>query len=1084
MSLRSISPALRHPRRSYADAVRGHDDSLDIHPQEAFFEATTLGLDEYLPSLSPSPLLRAGERHTPELPGPIESLESTELPAARTRSPTSIEDPQEAPLPRQTEPEGSLFPGDFESHFQGHRQVLQGRQMPRLAAGDLNDLEESLFGEAVSNGFMLKRRSSQNLPPCRGRPRRHYLIYQCIRGGLHRDRVHPGARQRAATTRLTGCPYAFKVRLFTLDDGEQQEERYEVVGHTRDRGSDTHNHPPISAGQSHHMRRLPQAIVDEIRDKAASPMSPLEIYSSLTRRYPSECEILLVSDIYRARRRVRAEQLCGTGAAESLRRALQDGKYPDLLYRLDQREDDNTLHGMVWTTRSARTLVHRFGKVVTLDVTYNGNRHGHKLLHLCGFTATNQTFTIGIAAMPDENEATVSRYLRHLTELLGHVQPFVVVMDRAVALRNAVGAVWPTARIVLCQWHILENLRLAIAEAVAPYRRAAPKNAEAADRLTEAQIEASDVLMMTSGRVMTRPDWDKTKNKVKDDYQSLVVNALTETELENGLREWQRLWGRPRWLGMFDRVLEKGVRYVEDDGDGFVACRKNHFLHFDQRTTSRLEAQHASLRPYIGDRARRRVLAIDTLVDLSLSKFSTQYSEITAQMDYEMARRPALHSEHLTHAVRTLVSEYALNKLATQIGIARNIVLRAKGERFRPDGSRIPDTKPCTQQWRRSVGLPCAHEIAKVMNIHNGGSGVLNATQFDSQWWLSSSEYLSGLMETVDRGVASSSGVVRLDSDTLPVPGQRRLRDPVSAAARRGHTGSQRSPTQPRRSQTSTGRLLTQAEEADGLVNQPSPPCPACQRRHRPGTRPCRESLAASIAVAATQATVDNAENAETDPAADYQVPRPRQGRKRAREVDYSTIEARFATLRPSEVDVCPFCSKSHTRKWCNAMYEWRRWLAQQQSAQEPAAGSPEEGASDLEVSETLEQPASLALLDAARISVPSTPNRILRACTDSPTPSLDDIITNALAWSAAVRTQRLGSILHEDQPSRTPVWHDLEAPSVVPETQYEEEDLWAVSDSDSDSEGSEGSEVATTPCPATNGGVVITPSPWKRRRC
>lgn len=1100
MSLAPFSPGLRSPHRSYADVVR-HDDLLaDIHRQDTIFQDALIPEDEHLRSQSPPPLLRFGEPHPPPLdaspPPPSPPTQWFSPPTARV--PLSNDERQDPDPPLQSQPTGSLFAAVVEDHFQGHEENLQGVRMPKFSASNLNDLEEALFTEAVSHDFMLKRRSSQEYPAREGHPRRHYLRYQCIRGGTYQNKVDSEARQREPTTRLTNCPYAFRVRLVPAVD-EDNEERYKVIDHTGDPKSDTHNHPPITAGQSHHMRRLPAAIVTEIRTMSASAMSPLEIFSLLSRRYPSECEVLLIGDIYRHRKRMRAEQLCGVGSAEALRRSLEAGKYPDLLYRVDQRDDDNTLHGLIWSWKSARLLAHRFGKVFTLDVTYNGNRHGHKILHLCGFAATNQTFTIALAAMPDEVEETVTHYLRHLMDLLGHLHPFVVVMDRAIALRNAVSTVWPNTRIVLCQWHIMENLRQAIAEAVAPYRKAAPKTEEAASRLSVEQIENNDLLWMRGGRLWLKADWDKQKAKIKEEYERLVVNAQTEIELANGLEEWQRKWERPRWLGIFDRVLEKGVRYVEEDGDGFVACRKNDFLHFDQRTTSRIEAQHASLRPYIGDRPRRRVLALDTLVAYTIPKFTAQFSDITSQMDYEMCRRPALHTEHLTHAVRTPVSEHALNKIRNQIGIARNIVLRTHGERFHSDGSRIPETRPCTQHWRRSVGLPCAHEIAKILDVSNGGSGVLDVTQFDSQWWLSSSAYLQRLMDTVEQGVGNSSGVVLLDADDLPVPGQRRLRDPITQAARRAAEGTQR---RPRASQTSTGRLLTQAELADGPANPRAPPCPACGRRHAPGSRPCRESLLTGVAVVASQATVDNVDGTElatTAEAADLPDQRPRQRpradrpRRQRQEVDFFTVPDRFADCRPSDVDYCPFCPIQHTRRWCNAMYEWRRWRKEHQAVLQETQETQSDQDSDQVVSETLEEPQATRTRqpDPASVSMPATPNRlspVRRSPTgfDEELPELDDLFQSVTDRNHAIRTQRLGSIHHEYapvQPSQVlNAYGDTTSrmPSVIPETQLDPAEEPAM-------EGLEGSEVVTTPMPAANGGVdstPSTPSPPKRRRC
>ncbi|EKD02185.1 hypothetical protein A1Q2_03547 [Trichosporon asahii var. asahii CBS 8904] len=349
------------------------------------------------------------------------------------------------------------------------------------------------------------------------------------------------------------------------------------------------------------------------------------------------------------------------------------------------------------------------------------------------------------------------------------------------------------------------------------------------------------------GEVMTKSDWTNLSKEVRKSYLQLVVQAQTEIELANGLETWAAWWRHPVYRGVLDAVVELGLR-----------------------TTSRLEALHASLRSYVGDRSRRRRLGVHELVIFSLDKFHAQWAELRTKMDYEISHRPSENAHTLFHAVRTVVAEYAINKLKNQVGIARNIVKRAHGERRHPDGRPIPETRPCTGQFRTSMGLPCAHTIAEVMDTANGGSGVLEASHFSPHWWLSSTTWMQSILEAVDLAVANANGLDQVE--TIDVRGARRLRDPVTAVARReageAVSASQRSRRASQRSgpATSSGRLLTQAEIADGGPEEPETPlCRTCRRRHQP-ENPCRETLDARAAVQRSQERAEDPEDLDDDP--------------------------------------------------------------------------------------------------------------------------------------------------------------------------------------------------------------------------
>lgn len=1075
MSVRSFSPRQRTPCLSYAEVAHpdfsnsdGDNDS-NGDPLEAPHSLpdtpdTSSTNENGSPTTSPlnstsapsPPTVQASPGVTPSSPSVVET--DTE-PIRRSDFAQTVEEVLED-LPELSHP-----------------------PMPRFNAPSKAELETEMSNWALREGFALKVRSNNKPRRRAGRPQRHYITYQCIRGGEYRDSVGEEARQRAASTFLTSCPFAVKVHLVPHDGRP----RYLVVGHPEKVDSDgnrvrtdLHNHPPIHPGQDHRMRQLRSEILEQIRSLAKTTLSPVQIYAHICDLYPLETANLLSSDISRYCKQARASQLCGAGPAEYLRRYLaENAQREGIIYRIEQRGDDDTLNTAVWLASTSRALAHRFSTVLSVDVTYNGDRHDHKILHIAGFTATNESFTIALAAMPDENEETITRCLQTVLHLLGgNLVPEVVVTDRGMSIRNAVAAVWPSpaTQNLFCSWHIEENLRTWLAQALSMYvsvqqkaqetRRAAEAAARRSRRsrpsngpgggfsggatqtttqpvatISDAPPESAYVLFDDEGRVLDSAGLLNLKKRVVRSYRQKVIQAKTEEELRNGLAAWAAEWRGESYHGALERVVVAGLRYAEDDGDGFIHCRTNRYLHFNQRTTSRLEAMHASLRSYIGDRSRRHRLPVDRLVVLSLDKFRAQWSQLRHHMDYEISHRPSSNSLLLFHQVKARVSEHALNLLKNQLGIAKNIIKRRRGVRYHRDGRLVPETPPCTHQFRTSVGLPCAHEIARVQDTVNNGSGALTMAHFHRQWWLTDSSTLLNLKDTLDARIQPGSPVVTLEIDVLQPCGPRRLLDPLTASARRslavgGSATSRRAP--PRRGpRTHTGRLLTQAEVRNGDEPHVSdhPRCPACLRHHDPFSNPCRESTEAATATAtAAERRESQRDGEETQFDSD--------------DDDFRSINPVYLSLRAADCDSCPFCRKNHSRRWCNLMYEWRRWYAAQNAAgdrQEPA--SPNESfVSALEVasepSESLEDAERVAeAVIACGESVPATPERLPFDPYYDPTPSpptvsaadleLDDIV----GWSNAVRTQRLGSIHHEwmaEQPY--PSSND----SMVPETQLE----------------------------------------------
>ncbi|POW07208.1 hypothetical protein PSTT_08425 [Puccinia striiformis] len=80
------------------------------------------------------------------------------------------------------------------------------------------------------------------------------------------------------------------------------------------------------------------------------------------------------------------------------------------------------------------------------------------LLHIAGINSSNKTFTFAFAFISREKEGNFTWALDQLRLALSLHVPQVILTDKEQALMNAIEVIFPTARHLLCQWHMAKNL--------------------------------------------------------------------------------------------------------------------------------------------------------------------------------------------------------------------------------------------------------------------------------------------------------------------------------------------------------------------------------------------------------------------------------------------------------------------------------------------------------------------------------------------------------------------------------------------------------------------------------------------------
>jgi len=137
------------------------------------------------------------------------------------------------------------------------------------------------------------------------------------------------------------------------------------------------------------------------------------------------------------------------------------------LFELDQYiywhrlKDEDVERDIFWCHPDAVKLCNACNLVFLIDSTYKTNRYKLPLLDFVGVTPTGMTFSIGFAYLEEESLNNVVWALGHFRGLfLRHDALLGVnVIDKDLALMNAMKTVFPECTNLLCWFHVDKNVK-------------------------------------------------------------------------------------------------------------------------------------------------------------------------------------------------------------------------------------------------------------------------------------------------------------------------------------------------------------------------------------------------------------------------------------------------------------------------------------------------------------------------------------------------------------------------------------------------------------------------------------------------
>ncbi|XP_021817352.1 uncharacterized protein LOC110759580 isoform X1 [Prunus avium] len=461
----------------------------------------------------------------------------------------------------------------------------------------------------------------------------------CERGGRFKEKktkVNKGAKKRCGTgTKKCGCPFTLKGEKLASGNGWMLKV---VCG--------VHNHASTeySEGRSY-AGRLSEQETSLLIDLSKSLVRPKEILSTLKQR--DELNATTIRTIYNARQRQRVKEKAGRSQMQQLLCKLNEHDYVE--WHRSCPMSGNVLD-LFWAHPVSLELLRAFPTILMMDCTYKTNRYHYPLLEVVGITSTDITFSVAFVFLDSEKE---DNYIWALSRLRGVMvecaMPNVIVTDLDLPLMRAVEVVFPTARHLLCKWHINKN-----------------------------------VLSKCKNLFESKEKWDRFIMK-----WNVLVTSPTESDYKRELAVLQSEFS------MYTEVMEYVINtWLNPLKDRFVSAWTDMIMHFGNVTSNRAEGAHSKLKRELGlsqGNFEGSFENIHSLIELQHIDIKTSFDKCSTVVQHNFKSSEFKY-------LRGVVSIFALEKVSSQSKLAASIGV---------------DALACGCVIRRTHGLPCAHEIAE-----------------------------------------------------------------------------------------------------------------------------------------------------------------------------------------------------------------------------------------------------------------------------------------------------------------------------------------------------------------------------------
>ncbi|KAK9698102.1 hypothetical protein RND81_08G082500 [Saponaria officinalis] len=139
----------------------------------------------------------------------------------------------------------------------------------------------------------------------------------------------------------------------------------------------------------------------------------------------------------------------------NLEKLVQSKKGFQYAYHVDEGRN---LCRVFWTDAHGKSAYLAFGDGVSFDPTYGTNKYCMVFTPFTGIDNHKKSVTFACALLSNEDEESFVWVFQKFMEAMGRKEPQLIITDQDPAIRNAVPAVFKTARHLFCMWHIMNKV--------------------------------------------------------------------------------------------------------------------------------------------------------------------------------------------------------------------------------------------------------------------------------------------------------------------------------------------------------------------------------------------------------------------------------------------------------------------------------------------------------------------------------------------------------------------------------------------------------------------------------------------------
>jgi MULE transposase domain len=456
-----------------------------------------------------------------------------------------------------------------------------------------SDLVDTAQKYAMTNGYAISTKRSCN--------RDGVIVLGCDRGGQYRSRhgLTNETRVQDTSTWLQGCPFEIRGKL---KDGIW----FLIVKEA------LHNHEPLLVPSAHPIqRRMPESVKSQVKEltEAGIPTQQIATVIRQTSDHP-----IVAQNIYNTQKKVRLEGLKGKTPMEALVAAVNTE-----LYTFNYKTDiDGRVTHFFFAHPYSISLLNQYPDVLLLDCTYKTNRFKMPLLNIVGSTCMHKTYYVSFCFLHNEIEESYIWALQQLSNLFANKRrPYVMIMDRDLALLNAVLFVFLHCYRQICTWHVEKNML----------------------------VFASQFLKEEESHTEFLGDW---------------TQLVTSTTVEIYNTRWQSLQTK---YSLYPAL----VKYLSDTWltpwkESIIHAWTDQYYHFGHYATSRVEGSHKTIKSYL----QVSTSDLKKVFDKIATMLTGQHAEYKVGLEINKSRTPHVNKDPFYEQLLGRVSHYVLGKLWDQ----------------------------------------------------------------------------------------------------------------------------------------------------------------------------------------------------------------------------------------------------------------------------------------------------------------------------------------------------------------------------------------------------------------------------------